>query len=88
MTAALVPSALFLALGFAAGLAYFAALWGNLRLYLAGRKAAAAVLALRLAAVVALFWLIAQFGAASLIASLIGFTLARLPVLSRAGRRP
>jgi len=77
-----VSPVMFAALGFAAGLAYFRALWGNLRLYFEGRKAAAAVLALRLAAAAGLFWLIAGFGAAALLAALAGFLASRVFVLA------
>ena len=85
---AVMTALLFAALGFAAGLAYFWALWGNLRLYLGGRKGAIAFLAARLAAAAALFWLIAGFGAAALLAALAGFLAARIVALVWVRRQP
>lgn len=79
---------LFAALGAAAGLAYFWALRANLRLYFERRGWAAVLLALRLMGVAALFWLIAQAGAAALIAALAGFLAARFLFLLGVRRQP
>lgn len=84
----LAGPALFAAVGAAAGLAYFWALRGNLRLYLEGRNRAAAVLALRLAVTAAVFWLIAGQGAAALIAALGGFLAGRFLFMRWVRRQP
>jgi F1F0 ATPase subunit 2 len=65
--------------GLATGLAYFAALRVNVRLYLDGDARWRPVIlhGVRIAAAVALFWLLATQGAAPLVAGLAGFVTAR-----------
>jgi F1F0 ATPase subunit 2 len=65
--------------GLAAGLAYFAALRVNVRLYVDGsaRWRPMILHGVRIAAAVALFWVLATRGAAPLMAGLVGFVTAR-----------
>jgi F1F0 ATPase subunit 2 len=65
--------------GLAAGLAYFAALRVNVRLYVDGsaRWRPMILHGVRIAAAVALFWVLATRGAAPLVAGLAGFVTAR-----------
>ena len=65
--------------GFACGFAFFRALAANVALYVSGRAKgrAIAVHVLRLAGVGAAFFAAAQFGAAPLLAALVGFLIAR-----------
>lgn len=67
------------AVGLAAGLAYFAVLRINVRLYLDGsaRWRPLILHGFRIAAAVALFWVLATRGAAPMLAGLIGFLTAR-----------
>lgn len=65
--------------GLAAGFAYFAALRINVRLYLDGSAPWRPLIlhGIRIAAAVALFWVLATQGAASVLAGLVGFLTAR-----------
>ncbi|MEO6972591.1 MAG: ATP synthase subunit I [Rhodoferax sp.] len=76
-----------LAAGFAIGLAHFATLARNLRLFAAGRVAAAFALQLvRMAVTVACFVALAVLlGAGAVLASLAGLLLARTWLLRRSG---
>lgn len=81
---AAVGVAVAVAAGFALGLAYFAALRANVRLYADGRPAAAlAVHAARTAVVVAAAVAAARAGAVPLLAALAGFVAARTVVVRR-----
>lgn len=82
--------AAFAAIGAAFGLAYFAALRVNARLYLAGTGLGPpfALHVARLAAAALLFWVSARQGAAPLLAALAGFLVARLIAVRPARRLP
>ena len=67
----------FLLLGFVLGAGYFALLYAEVGQFVRGASARYAIVThlLRLAVAVLVFWLIAQYGATALLASLAGFTL-------------
>lgn len=77
-------------LGLVAGVFHLVALRFNVVLYGAGGRlsTALALHAFRLAAVCMMLWLLAQVGAAALLAATAGFTLARLGALCLQGRVP
>ncbi|MDR3453740.1 MAG: ATP synthase subunit I [Rhodoferax sp.] len=79
-----------LAAGFVLGLAHFATLARNLRLFVAGRLAAAFGLqCVRLAVTIACFAVLARwFGAGAVLAGLAGLLLARSWLLRRTGAGP
>ena len=76
--------------GFAMGLAYFAVLRINVRLYLDGtvRWQPLILHGVRIATAVALFWVLATQGAASMLAGLTGFVTARFVALRWKEERP
>lgn len=78
-----------LAVGLIAGGAYFASLWWNTQLYLAGGRALLAVLVQMLRFTVLLVALagLALFGAMALLMGAAGLLLARALVLRRLGRQ-
>jgi len=77
-----------LAVGLAAGAAYFASLWWNTQLYLAGGRVllALALQILRLAVLLMALAGLAVFGALALLMGAVGVLLARALVLRRVGR--
>ena len=76
--------------GLAAGLAYFAVLRINIRLYLDGtaRWQPLILHGVRIAAAIALFWVLATRGAAPMLAGLAGFVTARFVALKSKAERP
>ncbi|HCQ65069.1 MAG TPA: ATP synthase subunit I [Rhodobacteraceae bacterium] len=86
MTTTLALTALFLTLGFAAGLVHFATLGRVTSLYLAGGSPAQAVglQLVRLAALACVLILLAWLGAPALLAGALGVILARGVILRRA----
>jgi len=68
---------LFLLIGVLLGAGYFALLHAEVGQFVRGASARYAIVThlLRLAVALLLFWLIAQYGASALLASLAGFTL-------------
>jgi len=77
-----------LTVGLAAGTAYFASLWWNTQLYLAGRRVVLALVLqmLRLALLLAALAGLALFGALALLMGAGGVLMARALVLRRVGR--
>lgn len=80
----------FAVLGLVGGLAYFWALRASLRIFAAGRyrPLATALFIMRLAAAGLVFWLIAGWGAAALVGTLLGFLGARFISLRWVLREP
>jgi F1F0 ATPase subunit 2 len=80
----------YVVVGLAAGLAYFAVLRVNVRQYLDGtaRWQPLTLHGVRIAAAVALFWVLATQGAAPMLAGLAGFVTARFVALRWKEERP
>jgi len=81
MTAALIAA--FALIGFALGVAHFAALRWTVGAYLAGRRGAIAWYAARLAGSGAVLVVLVRLGGPLVIATLVGFVAARLVVVRR-----
>lgn len=78
-----------LAVGTLAGVAYFRSVWWSARLLVSGRRGAGLAVAMaagRLAAIAAVFWLAARWGALALLAAAAGVLLGRALELHRARR--
>jgi len=81
----MIAAVISLALGFILGTAYFVLLRANTQLFATSGswRNAALLYAVRLILTVGALWLIAQAGAAALLASLAGFLVARSIMLTR-----
>ena len=84
----MIEIAAFAAMGFALGLAYFAALRWTVERYLRGNRTAIVWYVLRLAAVGAALYVLVRTGGVLVLASLAGFFVARLVAVRRAHAPP